>query len=57
MTPSQQYFGQIKGMHKDFNQELPDNQYAYDIRNMRLTSLDEENLFALINEKGNKKIK
>lgn len=56
MTPSQQYFVQIKGMHKDFNQELPANQYAYDIRNMRLTSLDEENLFALINEKGTKKI-
>lgn len=54
MTPSQQHFVQIKGMHKDFNQELPDSQYAYDIRNMRLTSLDEENLLALINEKGNK---
>lgn len=56
MTPSQQHFVQIKGMHKDFNQELPDTQYAYDIQNMRLTSLDEENLLSLINEKGNIKV-
>lgn len=56
MTPSQQHFVQIKGMHRDFNEELPDVQYAYDIRNMRVTSLDEENLLSLINEKGTKSI-
>ena len=56
MTPSQQHFVQIKGMHRDFNEELPDVQYAYDIRNMRVTSLDEENLLSLINEKGTKAI-
>ena len=52
MTPSQQHFVQIQGMHRDFNEELPDTQHAYDIRNMRVTSLDEENLLSLVNEKG-----
>ena len=52
MTPSQQHFVQILGMHRDFNEELPDTQHAYDIRNMRVTPLDEESLLSLVNEKG-----
>jgi len=52
MTPNQQHFVLIKGMRRDFNEELPDTQHAYDIRNMRVTSLDEENLLSLVNEKG-----
>ncbi len=43
----------IKGMMRDLDPAKSPNQYAYEIRNLRLTAQEDSTLLALITEKGN----
>ena len=44
----------IKGMTRDISPSRSNGEYAYDIKNMRLTAQEGETTFSLVNEKGNK---
>ena len=43
----------IKGMMRDLDPAKSPNQYAYEIRNLRLTAQEDSTLLALTTEKGN----
>lgn len=43
----------IKGMMRDLDPEKSSNQYAFEIRNLRLTAQEDTTLLALTTEKGN----
>lgn len=45
----------IKGITRDISRSKSGTEYAYDIRNMRITAQEGETLLTLTNEKGNKK--
>lgn len=45
-----------KGMLRDLSVGFPSNEYAFENRNMRITPVDRDNLLALSNEKGTKKV-
>ena len=44
----------IKGMTRDISRSKGGSDYAYEIRNMRITAQEGETLLTLVNEKGNK---
>ena len=43
----------IKGMMRDLDPAKTPNQYAYEIRNLRLTAQEDSTMLALVSEKGN----
>ena len=43
----------IKGMMRDLDPAKSPNQYAYEIRNLRLTAQEDTTMLALVSEKGN----
>lgn len=43
----------IKGMMRDLDPAKTPNQYAYEIRNLRLTAQEDTTMLALVSEKGN----
>lgn len=47
----------IKGMTRDISRSKSSTEYAYEIKNMRITAQEGETLLTLTNEKGNKKYK
>lgn len=53
---SEQSFS-IKGITRDIGRSKSGTEYAYDIRNMRITAQEGETLLTLTNEKGNKQYK
>lgn len=46
----------IKGMNRDLSVSKASSDYAYENMNMRITSINENTLLSLVNEKGNRKI-
>lgn len=46
----------IKGINRDLSPSTFNQDYAYDAKNIRVTSLDGNTLLSITNEKGNKKI-
>lgn len=46
----------IKGINRDLSPSTFNQDYAYDAKNIRITSLDGNTLLSITNEKGNKKI-
>lgn len=47
----------VKGMTRDISRSKGSAEYAYEIKNMRITAQEGETLLTLTNEKGNKKYK
>lgn len=48
---------QIKGISQDLAYQLFNPQYAFEMKNIRINTTDENSLLSLNNEKGNKKLK
>ena len=46
----------IKGINRDLSPSTFNNDYAYDAKNIRITTLDSNTLLSITNEKGNKVI-
>lgn len=55
MQPKTQTF-MVKGMRRDLSKGLFDSNYAFEIKNMRITTREDNTLLSLTNEKGNLEI-
>ena len=55
MQPKAQTFT-IKGMRRDLSKGIFDSNYAFEIKNMRITTREDNTLLSLTNEKGNLEI-
>ena len=46
----------VKGMQKDLSESSFNPQFAYDIKNMRIMTTDDNTLMSLVNERGPKEL-